>query len=130
VSLLVEVQNDVENAFLGRREVICKLVDIGSGVTRIQATEAVANHLGVDVSKTYPIVLQHSSGVRYIKGTFYIYEDISDAKRHLSPYLFKRLHPEEEKKADKEPEKKEAKVDVAEKKEAKVDVAEKKEAKE
>lgn len=81
---------------MARQEVEVLFRGMAGLMTRQQAREAVAKLLKVDVEMVYPIRLATEAGKRDIKGIFYIYNDVEEAKRQLHPYIFERLKGKEE----------------------------------
>ena len=97
----IQILNDVENKFLGRRELVC-LFPLACGLAkRSDLAKAVAKKVHIDPKHMFVSSLEGSAGTRDLKGVIFAYEDMAQAKRQLPPHIFLRM--EEKKPAEGKP---------------------------
>ena len=99
---IIEAVNDVNNAFLSRRELVCNFAGLGGKLNKLEAIDMVTKEFKLDGKLVIPIKLENHVGKSLITGTFFVYEDENLAKAHVNPTIFKRL--EKSKKAKEESE--------------------------
>lgn len=124
---------DKTNALLKRREVRCIFKGQAGKLSRNDAVNLLAEQLKLDKKFVIPVTLKCETGKTDVKGTFYVYDEESLAKKHLPKYVFLRLLSKEERKKVIEAEKAKAKAKKPEGAAPKAEAApkeEKKEAKE
>jgi len=96
---------DKTNALLKRREVMCLFKGQAGKLSRNDAVSLLTEQLKLDKKFVIPITLKCETGKTDVKGTFYVYDDESMAKKHLPKYVFLRLLSKEERKKIAEAEK-------------------------
>ena len=96
---------DKTNALLKRREVMCLFKGQAGKLSRNDAVNLLTGQLKLDKKFVIPVTLKCETGRTDVKGTFYVYEDESLAKKHLPKYVFLRLLSKEERKKVAEAEK-------------------------
>ena len=106
---VIEAVNDVNNAFLSRRELVCNFAGLGGKLNKLEAIDMVTKEFKLDGKLVIPIKLENHVGKSLITGTFFVYEDENLAKAHVNPTIFKRLE-----KAKKSKEESEAQPEAAE----------------
>lgn len=106
---VIEAVNDVNNAFLSRRELVCNFAGLGGKLNKLEAIDMVTKEFKLDGKLVIPIKLENHVGKSLITGTFFVYEDENLAKAHVNPTIFKRLE-----KAKKVKEESEAQPEAAE----------------
>ncbi|MCX8191425.1 MAG: hypothetical protein N3F06_01295 [Nitrososphaerales archaeon] len=94
--LSIEILSVEENRLLRRKEYVCRFPSAAGLIKRNEAVEALASALKIEKEKVYLIKLSTTSGSRDVIGTFYVYDDEKDAKKHLPRYLFMRMLSKEE----------------------------------
>ena len=100
---------DRTNALLKRREVRCLFKGHAGKLSRNDAVNLISQQLQLDKKFVIPVTLKCETGRTDVKGTFYVYDDESLAKKHLPKYVFLRLLSKEERKKVREAEKAKAK---------------------
>lgn len=110
---------DKTNALLRRREVRCLFKGQAGKLSRNDAISLLTEQLKLDKKFVIPITLKCETGKTDVKGTFYVYDDESVAKKHLPKYVFLRLLSKEERKKIAEAEKAKKKKPEGAKPEAK-----------
>ncbi len=100
---------DRTNVLLKRREVRCLFRGKAGKLTRNDAVNLLMQQLKLDKKFVIPVILKCETGKADVKGTFYVYDDESLAKKHLPKYVFLRLLSKEERKKIAEAEKAKAK---------------------
>ena len=85
-----------ENRLLGRKELIYLFKDVAGSLTRGSAEEFVAGQFSVPVENVITVKLETSFGTRDVKGLFYIYRDLDEARRQLPEHVFLRGMSREE----------------------------------
>jgi ribosomal protein S24E len=103
---------DKANGLLKRRELRCLFKGYAGKLTRIQAAEMLAKELKLDGKYVIPVTLHCETGMNDVKGTFYVYDDETIARRHIPKYVFMRMMTKDERKQAKEAEKAKAKKPV------------------
>ena len=132
---IITTLSDENNAFLSRREIICDFTGLGGKLKKLEAVEMITKEFKLGEKFVIPIKLQNYTGQPKTTGIFYVYDDETLAKKHVTPVIFTRLEKlktsgekKEEVKADEKEKKEEVKADEKEKKEeVKADEKEKKE---
>ncbi len=109
MSQIVTLQ-DKTNALLKRREVKCLFKGHAGKLSRNDAVNLVTTQLKLDKKIVIPVTLECETGRTDVKGTFYVYDDETLAKKHLPKYVFLRLLSKEERKKIAEAEKAKAKA--------------------
>ena len=97
---LIETINDVNNAFLSRREITCNFAGLGGRLQKLEAVDMVTKEFKLDGKVVIPIRLQCHVGKQAVTGTFYIYDDDGLAKKHVNPTIFSRLEKSKAKLAE------------------------------
>ena len=88
---IIQKVNDVNNAFLSRRELICNFTGLGGKLKKLEAIDMIIKEFKLSGKIVIPMRLQTHVGKSLITGTFYIYEDEALAKKHVNPIIFERL---------------------------------------
>jgi small subunit ribosomal protein S24e len=109
LSQIVTLQ-DKTNALLKRREVSCLFRGHAGKLSRNDAVNLLTTQLKLDKKIVIPVTLKCETGRTDVKGTFYVYDDETLAKKHLPKYVFLRLLSKEERKKIAEAEKAKAKA--------------------
>jgi len=109
LSQIVTLQ-DKTNALLKRREVRCLFKGHAGKLSRNDAVNLLTAQLKLDKKIVIPVTLKCETGRTDVKGTFYVYDDETLAKKHLPKYVFLRLLSKEERKKIAEAEKAKAKA--------------------
>lgn len=96
----LEIVKESENKMLSRRELVLTFKG-GSGlITRQSAADAIASKLGVTKEKVKLISLSGKFGMRDLKASVYVYDDVRLIKSQLPKYMpLRELSKEERKKA-------------------------------
>lgn len=100
---------DKTNALLKRRELMCLFKGQAGKIGRNDAVNILTEQLKLDKKFVIPVTLKCETGKTDVKGTFYVYDDESLAKKHLPKYIFLRMLSKEERKKVIEAEKAKAK---------------------
>jgi len=100
---------DKTNALLKRRELMCLFKGRAGKIGRNDAVNILTEQLKLDKKFVIPVTLKCETGKTDVKGTFYVYDDESLAKKHLPKYIFLRMLSKEERKKVIEAEKAKAK---------------------
>jgi len=121
---IITTLSDENNSFLSRREIICDFRGLGGKLKKLEAVEMVTKEFKLGEKFVIPMKLQNHAGMSKTTGVFYIYDDETLAKKHITPVIFTRLdkaktsgEKKEEVKADEKEKKEEVKADEKEKKE-------------
>ena len=118
---MITTLSDVNNSFLSRREIICDFQGLGGKLKKLEAVEMVTKEFKLGEKFVIPIKLQNHTGQSKTTGIFYVYDDETLAKKHLTPVIFTRLDKaktsDEKKEEVKADEKEEVKADEKEEKE-------------
>ena len=97
---IIQTVNDVNNAFLSRRELICNFTGLGGKLKKLEAIDMITKEFKLSGKYVIPMRLQTHVGKSLITGTFYIYEDEVLAKKHVNPIIFKRMEKTKAKQAE------------------------------
>ena len=121
---IITTLSDENNSFLSRREIICDFQGLGGKLKKLEAVEMITKEFKLGEKFVIPIKLQNHTGQSKTTGIFYVYDDETLAKKHVTPAIFTRLdkaktgkEKKEEVKADEKEKKEEVKADEKEKKE-------------
>jgi ribosomal protein S24E len=121
---IITTLSDENNSFLSRREIICDFKGLGGKLKKLEAVEMVTKEFKLGEKFVIPMKLQNHTGMSKTTGVFYVYDDETLAKKHITPIIFTRLDKaktsekkKEEVKADEKEKKEEVKADEKEKKE-------------
>ena len=88
---IVQVISDIDNKFLSRREITCDFAGLGGKLLKSQAVEMVTGECELKDKFVMPVSLKSQVGRTTVTGTFYVYEDESLAKKHVSSAVFTRI---------------------------------------
>ncbi|MFB5608683.1 MAG: hypothetical protein ACE5Q5_00480 [Nitrosarchaeum sp.] len=88
---IIQTVNDVNNAFLSRRELICNFTGLGGKLKKLEAVDMVTKEFKLSGKVVIPMRLQTHVGKPLITGTFYVYDDEVLAKKHINPVIMERL---------------------------------------
>ena len=115
---IITTLSDENNSFLSRREIICDFRGLGGKLKKLEAVEMVTKEFKLGEKFVIPMKLQNHAGMSKTTGVFYIYDDETLAKKHITPVIFTRLdkaktsgEKKEEVKADEKEKKEEVKAD-------------------
>ena len=97
---IIQTVNDVNNAFLSRRELICNFTGLGGKLKKLEAIDMITKEFKLSGKYVIPMRLQTHVGKSLVTGTFYIYEDEVLAKKHVNPIIFKRMEKTKAKQAE------------------------------
>ena len=97
---IIQTVNDVNNAFLSRRELICNFTGLGGRLKKLEAIDMITKEFKLSGKIIIPMRLQTHVGKSLVTGTFYIYDDEVLAKKHVNPTIFKRLEKTKAKQAE------------------------------
>ena len=107
---IITTLSDENNSFLSRREIICDFKGLGGKLKKLEAVEMVTKEFKLGEKFVIPMKLQNHTGMSKTTGVFYIYDDETLAKKHITPVIFTRLdkaktsgEKKEEVKADEKP---------------------------
>ena len=103
---IITTLSDENNSFLSRREIICDFQGLGGKLKKLEAVEMITKEFKLGEKFVIPIKLQNYTGQSKTNGIFYVYDDETLAKKHVTPVIFTRLD-----KAKTGEEKKEVKAD-------------------
>lgn len=87
----IRIESDSANQFLSRREIVCSFSGMSGRLAKMEATDMVTKELNLADKLVVPVRLQNQVGRTDVKGTFYVYDDESLAKRHVNPGVMTRL---------------------------------------
>ena len=110
---IITTLSDENNSFLSRREIICDFKGLGGKLKKLEAVEMVTKEFKLGEKFVIPMKLQNHTGMSKTTGVFYVYDDETLAKKHITPIIFTRL----DKAKTSEKKKEEVKADEKEKKE-------------
>lgn len=99
---IIQTVNDVNNAFLSRRELICNFTGLGGKLKKLEAIDMITKEFKLSGKVVVPIRLQTHVGKPLVTGTFYVYDDEALAKKHINPVIFERLEKSKAKLAEAE----------------------------
>ncbi len=112
---IITTLSDENNSFLSRREITCDFKGLGGKLKKLEAIDMITKEFKLDGKFVIPIKLQNHTGQSKITGIFYVYDDETLAKKHVTPVIFTRLdkaktgkEKKEEVKADEKPAKTES----------------------
>ena len=115
---IITTLSDENNSFLSRREIICDFQGLGGKLKKLEAVEMITKKFKLGEKFVIPIKLQNHTGQSKTTGIFYVYDDETLAKKHVTPVIFTRLdkaktsdEKKEEVKADEKEKKEEVKAD-------------------
>ena len=117
---IITTLSDENNSFLSRREIICDFKGLGGKLKKLEAIEMITKEFKLGEKFVIPIKLQNHTGQSKTTGIFYIYDDETLAKKHLTPVIFTRLEKaktSDEKKEEVKADEKKEEVKADEKKE-------------
>ena len=97
---IIQTVNDVNNAFLSRRELICNFTGLGGKLKKLEAIDMITKEFKLSGKVVVPIRLQTHVGKPLVTGTFYVYDDEVLAKKHINPVIFERLEKSKAKLAE------------------------------
>ena len=115
---IITTLSDENNSFLSRREIICDFKGLGGKLKKLEAIEMITKEFKLGEKFVIPIKLQNHTGQSKTTGIFYIYDDETLAKKHLTPVIFTRLEKaktSDEKKEEVKADEKKEEVKAAEK---------------
>lgn len=99
---IIQTVNDVNNAFLSRRELICNFTGLGGKLKKLEAIDMITKEFKLSGKVVVPIRLQTHVGKPLVTGIFYVYDDEALAKKHINPVIFERLEKSKAKLAEAE----------------------------
>jgi len=117
---IITTLSDENNSFLSRREIICDFKGLGGKLKKLEAIEMITKEFKLGEKFVIPIKLQNHTGQSKTTGIFYVYDDETLAKKHLTPVIFTRLDKaktSDEKKEEVKADEKKEEVKADEKKE-------------
>ena len=88
---IITTLSDENNSFLSRREIICDFKGLGGKLKKLEAIEMITKEFKLGEKFVIPIKLQNHTGQSKTTGIFYVYDDETLAKKHLTPVIFTRL---------------------------------------
>ena len=88
---IITTLSDENNSFLSRREIICDFKGLGGKLKKLEAIEMITKEFKLGEKFVIPIKLQSHTGQSKTTGIFYVYDDETLAKKHLTPVIFTRL---------------------------------------
>ena len=88
---IITTLSDENNSFLSRREIICDFKGLGGKLKKLEAVEMVTKEFKLGEKFVIPIKLQNYTGQSKTNGIFYVYDDETLAKKHVTPVIFTRL---------------------------------------
>ena len=97
---IIQMVNDVNNAFLSRRELICNFTGLGGKLKKLEAIDMITKEFKLSGKVVIPIRLKTHVGKPLVTGTFYVYDDEKLAKKHVNPVIFERLEKSKAKLAE------------------------------
>lgn len=81
----------MKNEFLSRRELVCDF-DGGAGILKkLDAVDAVTKEHSLEGKLVIPIRLQNHVGKTHTTATFFVYEDETLAKKHITASVLARI---------------------------------------
>ena len=117
---IITTLSDENNSFLSRREIICDFQGLGGKLKKLEAVEMITKKFKLGEKFVIPIKLQNHTGLSKTTGIFYVYDDETLAKKHVTPVIFTRLDKaktSDEKKEEVKADEKKEEVKADEKKE-------------
>ena len=88
---IITTLSDENNSFLSRREIICDFQGLGGKLKKLEAVEMITKKFKLGEKFVIPIKLQNHTGLSKTTGIFYVYDDETLAKKHVTPVIFTRL---------------------------------------
>ena len=88
---VINAVSDVNNTFLDRREIICDFAGLGGKLKKLDAIDMITKEFKLDGKIVIPINMTSHVGKPLMTGTFYVYEDETNAKKQVNPTVFARL---------------------------------------
>lgn len=94
---------DVDNTFLGRREITCKFTGLAGKIKKLEAVDMISKEYGLNGKYVIPVSLKNHLGKPLTTGIFYVYDDESVAKKQADPAIIARLEKARAKQAEAAP---------------------------
>lgn len=98
MSIEVLTLNDRNNSLLSRREISVVFSNAAGKIKRNEAAQMVANKNNLDPKTVIPISMNGEKGKTDLRGIFYIYDSLDQAKSLLPRYRILRTLPKDERK--------------------------------
>ncbi|EGG42981.1 hypothetical protein Nlim_0116 [Candidatus Nitrosarchaeum limnium SFB1] len=97
---IIQKVNDVNNAFLSRRELVCDFTGFGGKLKKLEAVDMITKEFKLSGKVVIPMRLKTHVGKPLITGTFYVYDDEKLAKKQINPVIMERLEKAKAKQAE------------------------------
>lgn len=97
---IIQKVNDVNNAFLSRRELVCDFTGLGGKLKKLEAVDMITKEFKLSGKVVIPMRLKTHVGKPLITGTFYVYDDEKLAKKQINPVIMERLEKAKAKQAE------------------------------
>jgi len=98
LSIEVLTLNDRNNSLLSRREISVVFSNAAGKIKRNEAAQMVANKNNLDPKTVIPISMNGEKGKTDLRGIFYVYGSLDQAKSLLPRYRILRTLPKDERK--------------------------------
>lgn len=98
MSIEVLTLNDRNNSLLSRREISVVFSNAAGKIKRNEAVQMVANKNNLDPKTVIPISMNGEKGKTDLRGIFYVYGSLDQAKSLLPRYRILRTLPKDERK--------------------------------
>lgn len=98
MSIEVLTLNDRNNSLLSRREISVVFSNAAGKIKRNEAAQLVANKNNLDPKTVIPISMNGEKGKTDLRGIFYVYGSLDQAKSLLPRYRILRTLPKDERK--------------------------------
>jgi len=98
LSIEVLTLNDRNNSLLSRREISVEFSNAAGKIKRNEAAQMVANKNNLDPKTVIPISMNGEKGKTDLRGIFYVYGSLDQAKSLLPRYRILRTLPKDERK--------------------------------
>ena len=98
MSIEVLTLNDRNNSLLSRREISVVFSNAAGKIKRNEAAQTVANKNNLDPKTVIPISMNGEKGKTDLRGIFYVYGSLDQAKSLLPRYRILRTLPKDERK--------------------------------
>jgi small subunit ribosomal protein S24e len=98
LSIEVLTLNDRNNSLLSRREISVVFSNAAGKIKRNEAAQMVANKNNLDPKTVIPISMNGEKGKTDLRGIFYVYGSLEQAKSLLPRYRILRTLPKDERK--------------------------------
>ena len=98
MSIEVLTLNDRNNSLLSRREISVEFSNAAGKIKRNEAAQMVANKNNLDPKTVIPISMNGEKGKTDLRGIFYVYGSLDQAKSLLPRYRILRTLPKDERK--------------------------------